>query len=97
VLQIDSSHENVETLAIFLYPQDATKRLDTFREEAEIELDSLKIKELLYKYSHEKFSWLMEKQAMSTLFAHFEEHGRNCVESDKDLARALQVVRQTLC
>ena len=96
-LKLEASDENIESMATFLYPQDACKRLGTFREEAEIESDSQKTKELLYRYSHEKLSWLMERRAMAALFAHFEEHGRENFASDKDLARALQVVRETLC
>lgn len=93
---MEVTEETIESLATFLYPQDAIKRLSTFREGSEIELESLRTKELLYKYSHEKFWQLCQKRAMRAVFEHFEEYSKNHSPNDEDGRRALEVVRETM-
>jgi len=50
----------------------------------------------LYKYSHEKFQQLCEKPGMRVIFEHFETQGKMQYKGDKDMAKALQIVRDTM-
>lgn len=84
------SEIQIQTLATFLYPQDALKGIEHFQNAQQIKSWGQDTKDLLYRYSHEKLRSIMDKDGMLQMFQYFSRS--QGPDLNQDFTKALDII-----
>lgn len=87
-------------MAAFLYPQDLEDSIDLFvsprYDNSTIKTLLAQIHEILYKYSHQKFSGFSKNPEFQTLFLKFDEMGSEVHKTDSEYAAGFEIIKDQL-
>lgn len=101
IVSANVSDKLVAFLGAFLYQQDLETTLDSFASpsltSAEVQEQSDKIHDVLYRYSHQKFRvFIAEHSELTPIFMHFYHHGCESLRDDLEYAAGLEIVKDQL-
>lgn len=87
-------------MAAFLYPQDLEDSIDLFTspryDNFTIKTLLAQIHEILYKYSHQKFSGFSKNPEFQILFLRFDEMGSEVHKKDSEYAAGFEIIKDQL-
>ena len=96
----NQSEDLLMFMAAFLYPQDMEDSIESFvsstYDYSSIKALLVQIHEILYKYSHQKFSGFSQNPEFKILFIKFDEMGSEVHKIDNEYAAGFEIIKDQL-